>query len=144
MAKALRRPGGQPSFDTTEESVKFTQEFNKKLRSVQGFRTLLAAGVGTTVLNVKLNSPGKFLFGLSIVPTLGADISDTQVNFTVNNKNLVTGVAANNLNPNFVQNMIFFPTPQPLQGNDQMFLEFTKNSGVASNIIVNIFYQGSV
>lgn len=140
MTQIMRRPvRSQPnSFEATPKEVTQTQKFNKNLRYVQGFRFQLPQGA--TSQTIRLNSSGKELLGISIIPVTAADQSDTQISFIVNNNNLLIDTDAENLNPNFVQGMIFFPTPQPLFGNDTIQLNFTKNNVGTINVIVNIFY----
>lgn len=118
-----------------------TKDFNKNLRIVQGFRSAIAAS-STTNITLTLNSSGLRLLGIAIYPITAilTTLGDTQINFVVNNLNLLLGVGANSLNPNFVQNMLFFPTPQPLQGNDSINLAVIKNDAGATTILTQIFY----
>jgi hypothetical protein len=108
------------------------------MRYCQGFRIQVASGSSSQ--NLSLNSPGKFLLGISATPGNTDDISDTQVTFVVNNNNLLLNFPCSNLNPNFVGNMIFFPLPQPLQGNDTLTASFTNNDGGAVIMYLNVFY----
>lgn len=118
-----------------------TKDFNKNLRVMQGFRSAIAAS-STTNITITLNSPGLRLLGIAIYPTTAilTTLGDTQINFVVNNLNLLLGVGANSLNPNFVQNMLFLPTPQPLQGNDSINLAVIKNDAGTATILTQIFY----
>jgi hypothetical protein len=128
------------SYGVTPEKAAHTKNFNKEVRYVQGFRNQIA-GSSTTNVNITLTSAGKFLLGLTVIPLLFADIADTQITFLVNNIALLNGVASENLNPNFTQaNMIYFPLPQPLQGNDTIQANFTKNDAGNVNIYINVFY----
>lgn len=133
-----RKPNAQPAFTKAVDQAK---NFNKGLRYVQGVRAQLAANSRTPV-QVSLNASGKKLLGISVFPVSGnlTDLADTQVKFVVNNNNLLLSVGAQNLNPNFVNNMIFFPTPQDLFGNDSISLEFEKNDSGEVFIMVNLFY----
>lgn len=140
MTVISRRPGNtQPSNDVNR--VNKLKVFNKNLRYVQGFRSAIAASA-TTPITITLNSSGKKLLGIALIPASGtlSDIADCQVKFVVNNNNLLLNVAAQNLCPNFVQGMIFFPTPQDLFGNDSITLEITKNNAGAITLLTDIFY----
>ncbi len=117
------------------------QEFNQRVRYIQGYRNTVNASSSTT-FTVTLNSVGKFLLGITVQPVsaLLTTLGDTQVTLVVNNNNLLLATAANNLNPNFVGNMIYFPTPQPLFGNDSIQITFIKNDAASPVIIYNFFY----
>jgi len=137
---AKRRSQGNAFGVPSLAKVNRIKQFNKEIRYVQGFRQQLN-GSTTTPVTISLTASGKFLLGISIVPVGTGDISDTQISFIVNNNNLLNTVAAQNLNPNFVQgDMEFFPLPQPLQGNDTIQANFLKNDANTVNIILNIFY----
>jgi hypothetical protein len=136
MRIARRQPGIQPSF-TPKQAAK-TKQFNQDLRMVQGFR--FTVSTGSSSQPISLNSSGKFLLGLSVTPANGADITDTQITFLVNNLNLLLDVSAANLNPNFVGNMVFFALPQELKGNDTMTISFNNNDASPLDLYVNIFY----
>jgi len=129
------------SFDVNQRQIAQTRKFNNNLRYVQGYRNSIA-GTSTTPITITLNAAGRELLGIAIFPVTGllTTLADTQIKFVVNNNNLLLNVGANSLNPNFVQGMIFFPTPQPLFGNDSISLEVTKNDATAVIIIANIFY----
>lgn len=133
----LRRSG----FDVSQQQAKNVKNFNDDLRYVQGVKAAITGG-STAPITITLNAAGRRLLGISIMPVDGslATLADSQLKFIVNNNNLLLGVGANNLNPNFVQNMIFFPTPQPLSGNDSISIEFTKNNAGDTSIIINVFY----
>jgi len=124
--------------DVSSRQAQQTKSFNQGLRYVQGFRSQIPQGNISVPIN--LNSSGRTLLGIAVIPVTGADISDTQITFVVNNNNMLINVNVENLNPNFVQGMIFFPTPQPLFGNDNINLNFTKNNAGTVNAIINIFY----
>jgi len=134
MLTTKKRTGSDVSYQQSQQ----TKSFNQGLRYVQGFRTQIPQGNISVPIN--LNSSGKALLGIAIIPVASADISDTQTTFVVNNNNLLINVCTINLNPNFVNGMIFFPTPQPLFGNDNINLNFTKNDVGTINAIINIFY----
>jgi hypothetical protein len=139
MTQFKRRPGVQPAFDSVNQDPKRVQKFNENLRYVQGVRTQLAAS-STSSVNTNLNSPGKFLLGLSIIPVSGtnSDITDCQVTLTVNNNNILLDCGAFNLIP--TGDMIYFPTPQPLTGKDTIKISVLKNNASAVNVIINYFY----
>jgi|SRR6478752_9228723 len=141
MAKIVkRRPNAQPaSFEVSPNRLQATQKFNEKIRYSQGYRANINNGENT--IPIKLSSSGREMLGIAIIPTgTSTDINDCQIGFVVNNNNLLTQVAANNLNPAFVQGMIFFPTPQPLNGNDTINVTVTKNNAGTIAVIVNVFY----
>jgi hypothetical protein len=117
------------------------KKFNAGLRVVQGFRNAIAAS-GTTTVTLSLLSAGRKLLGITMVPSTGTlvTLADTQVTLIVNNFNLIIGMSANNLNPNFVGNMIFFPCPQILKGNDSISLSILKNDAGAAVATINLFY----
>ena len=130
----------QHNFGVTPEKTRKTRAFNDKVRYVQGFRQQIA-GQSTTNVNITLTSAGRFLLGLTVIPLTLSDIADTQITFLVNNINLLNGVATENLNPNFTQiNYEFFPLPQPLQGNDTIQANFTKNDANTITLYINVFY----
>lgn len=117
------------------------QEFNQRVRYVQGFRNTINAS-STTPFTVTLNSVAKFLLGITVIPisAILTTLGDTQVTLTINNNNLLSGVPASNLNPNFVGDMIYFPTPQPLFGNDNINISFTKNDATAVAVYYSFYY----
>jgi hypothetical protein len=121
--------------------VNAAKSFNKNLRYVQGFRNAVAASSITTV-QINLNAAGKFLLGIAIFPisALLTTLGDTFVTMTVNNNTILFNMGINNLNPNFVQSMIFFPTPQPLSGKDTITLSVNKQDAGATTIYTNVFY----
>jgi hypothetical protein len=121
------------------------KKFNAGLRVVQGFRNAIAAS-GTTTVTLSLLSSGRKLLGISIVPVSGTlvTLADTQVTLIVNNFNLILSMSANNLNPNFVGNMMFFPCPQILKGNDSISLSVLKNDAGATTITTNLFYVPAI
>jgi hypothetical protein len=137
LVKANRRPNSQPGF-MTNESVQKGRAINENMRYCQGFR--VAVNNGTSTTNFSLNSAGKFLLGISMLPISSTALNDTAITFSVNNNNLLLNFAAPNLNPNFVQNMIFFPLPQQLQGNDSMTMQMNKSDATDIFAYVNIFY----
>jgi hypothetical protein len=124
-----------------EARVKKTKQFNERARYTQGFRQAVAASAITSA-TITLNSSAMFLLGIAVFPTTAilTTLGDTQVTLVVNNNTLLYSVAANSLNPNFVQNMLFFPTPQPLQGNDVIQISFNKNDAAAVTVYTNVFY----
>lgn len=134
-----RRVSGQPTgYGVNEQQAQNVKKFNKDLRYVQGFRTPLNSGSNT--VTITLNAPGKMLLGVSVIPVSAADITDTQVSFSINNNNVLIGAAASNMNPQYVQGMIYFPTPQPLSGNDTIAFSINKNDVGSINVIINVFY----
>ena len=138
MQKIKRRPNGPVSYGVNAKEALETKKFNKVMRYVQGFRTIINNGSNT--LNITLNSPGKKLLGISIVPVGTGDISDTQISLLVNNNSVLTEVASQNINPQYVQSMIYFPLPQPLQGNDNFTFTIKKNDVNTITAIIDIFY----
>jgi hypothetical protein len=129
----------QQPFAVSSKQSQAIKEFNKGIRYVQGFLSTLTANSNTTV-NMTLFAAGKMLLGVSIVPVTGSDITNTQITFLVNNNNLLNNVGSQNLNPNYVQGMIYFPLPQPLIGNDNIQANFTKNDAGSATVTINIFY----
>jgi hypothetical protein len=129
-------------YNVSERQAENIKNFNNQLRYVQGFKASLAGNGSTTPVTISLTSSGRQLLGISIMPTDGTltALADTQLNFVVNNNNMLLNAGANNLNPNFVQNMMFFPTPQPLVGTDSMSLQITKNDAGAVSVIINVYY----
>lgn len=138
MTVLSRRPNAQPKGESEGKRI---QQANKELRYIQGFTATVGANASVPV-PITLNSSGKKLLGISIMPASGtnSDIANFQVTFLVNNNNVLLNMGANNANPNFVGNMIFLPTPQPLLGNDSISLNVTNNTGVSRDILVNVFY----
>lgn len=138
----VRRPNNRAGYDASPKQIQKTRAYNRELRFVQGFR--LTVNPGNSVNSLTLNSAGKFLLGIALIPALGGVISDTAVSLLVNNNNLLTTANAQNLNPNFVQGMIFFPTPQPLVGNDTIQLNFSKTDAGTVIIYADVFYQPQI
>lgn len=137
MTEVKRRPNGQPAFNMKNEDAKV----NNKIY-VQGFSQVLTAS-STTPIPINLNSAGKKLVGISVIPTSGtnSDIANCQVSLSVNNNNLLLNVGLQNLNPNFIGGgMVYFPTPQALRGNDSITLSVIKNNAANVTVIINIFY----
>lgn len=134
-------PPGKTSYGPDINTAQGVKEFNKDKMYTQGFRTLINAST-TTNVTIQLNSPGKFLLGISIIPVSGtnADIADCQIQLIVNNNNILLNVGAPNMNPNFVQGILYFPTPQPLMGNDSISINVIKNNAANVTIVGNIFY----
>lgn len=139
MTQIHRRPAGTAYPANGAQQAAQTKSFNKDLRYVQGFRQAL--NQGTANVSISLNSAGKFLLGVSVIPISGADITDTQVSLLINNNNVLLESAASNMNPIAVQGMLYFPTPQPLQGGkDIINLSIKKNDSGAINVMINVFY----
>jgi hypothetical protein len=133
-----RLPGKLPA-SNVQNQAQSTQKFNERMRYVQGFRYAVTGSTQTTQKLV-LNSPGKMLLGLTLIPVSAADISDIGLDFKVNNNNLLIGLSANNLNPSYVQGMIYYPLPQPLQGNDSIQATFNKSNAGDITIYLNVYY----
>lgn len=141
MQQIVRKRNGnsQAGREPNAQALKETRDFTKKLRVVQSFRFPLVAGTNTPA-NISLNSPGKFLLGVSAVPVSAGDITDTAIDMSVNNYNLLTGVPLSNLNPNFVGSMMYFPTPSKLQGNDTFKISFNKSNPGNITCYLSVFY----
>lgn len=141
MAVVKRRPNTQPAgYGPSAAQASATKKFNEDLRYVQGFSNICGAG-SSSQLTVNLNAPGKRLLGIAIIPTTNTmDISNLKITFIVNSNNVLLNVGAQNLCPNYVQGMIFFPIPQPLFGNDTITATFTNASGSSIETITNVFY----
>ncbi len=136
-------PATKPvGYGVSQKKSEETKEFNRSSKFVQGYRTQLPA-IGAIPVVIKLESPGKWLLGVSIVPASGinADIADVVITLKVNGLNMLVDMAANNANPGYVQGILFLPTPQPLQGDDNITLTIEKKSGAGVPFIfTNIFY----
>lgn len=130
------------SFESTPKQVEQAKAFNKELRYIQGFRQVNIAPGATVDIQIKLKSPGRMLLGFSVIPGPGgSDISDCQATVNVNNNVMNAGMALQNMNPNFVGSMVFFPTPQPLNGNDNITFSILNNSAANVAVItINCFY----
>jgi hypothetical protein len=119
---------GFGGYGASPAQMQLIQNFTKQQSYTQGYR--FAFGAGITSQPLQLASPGKFLIGCSIIPEASSNISDTQVTLTINNNNVIMGVSAPLLNPGFIQGFLYYPTPQPLLGNDNIQVSFNKqNSG---------------
>lgn len=139
MTQVQRRPRQtKAGFDVSASQVKQVREFNKTLRYVQGFRAAINAG--TNQVQLSLNASGKMFLGLAVMPILAGDLSDTDASLVINNANLLQTVNVQNLNPNFVQGMIFYPVPQPLFGNDTINMSFVKNNAGTVITYINVYY----
>lgn len=132
-------PDKTAGYGVTKQGAQSTKNFNKDLIYVQGFRQQVLAGA-TIPIAVSLASPGRWLHGIAIIPTTASDMSDTQTTLVVNNNNVLNKVAAQNANPGFTQGQLFFPTPQPLSGNDTITQTFTNNGSTPIQVTINYFY----
>lgn len=131
----------QPTgYDVNAQGAQSSKKLNENLRYTQGFYYSALAAGSNTPQTVKLNAPGKMLLGLTVIPLAASDISITLITLSVNNNNVILNTAAQNLNPSFVGNMIFFPAPQELFGNDTITLTINNQSGSAITVTVNFFY----
>jgi hypothetical protein len=132
---------GSRSNSTNADPGKRTRAFNKDLRYVQGFQSTLVSS-GTVNVPIALNSSGRQLLGIAVIPITGtnADLTNTQLTLVVNNNNLLLNAATANLIPNYVQNMMFFPTPQPLSGNDVITIQITNNAATTPGVLINVYY----
>ena len=134
-----RRPiGTQPKNPIDINQIR---AFNESLAFSQGTRVSVAASSATSQA-ISLTAAGKWLLGITIIPAAGTltALGDTQITFAVNNSSIISLVPANNLNPNFVQGMKYFPTPQKLSGTDTITVVFNKNDAGAVTAYVTIFY----
>jgi hypothetical protein len=109
---------------------------------VQGFRIALGANSNTRE-QLKINVPGRQAIGLSIVSEQanGADMLQTQVTFSVNNKQILTDVAAPLLVGVYQQGLPFFPTPYPLAANDTIEVFLRKLNAGDTTLILNFYYM---
>lgn len=133
------KPNKVAGYGVGKSGAQNIKDFNQELMYVQGFTTTVGPG-GQMPITVTLNSPGKWLHGIATIPTLASDISSTTFNLVVNNNNVLTKFAAQNSNPGFTQNNIFFPTPQPLVGTDTITLNITNSGAGSITVTVNFFY----
>jgi hypothetical protein len=129
------------NFGITQRGARRTKSFNEKIRFVQGIRTPIT-GSTITSATIQLQAAGMFLLGIAVFPVTGllTTLADTNVKFVVNNLNLLLSVGANNLNPNFVEGMMFYPTPQPLSGTDSITIEFNKQDAGNTTVYTNVYY----
>ncbi len=139
-----RNPGQHPpnktsGYGITPAGVQNTKNFNKDLVYVQGFRQAVTTGQ-TVPVTVNLASPGRWLHGIAIIPKAGTDLTDCQITLVVNNNNVLFKAAASNADPGYTQGQLFFPTPQPLQGNDTITLNITNNGSGTVQTTTNFFY----
>jgi hypothetical protein len=139
MAQTLQKRRPATTYGPDELEVQQTKEFNKEVRLVEGYRSVVSAG-GLVPITVQLKSPGKRLLGVAIIPVASSDISDASGTFIVNNFNLLADVALENLNPGFVQGMIFYPTPQPLSGTDTIKMNIQNDSAAPITVRLNVYY----
>jgi len=135
MERTLSKSGYGPD----KKQAAAVKQFNQELRYVQGF-SITTPSAGTTTTNITFLAPGKKLLGIAIIPGSATNLADSSFTLTVNNNNVCNSMGANNANPNFVGSMIFFPTPQPLSGNDTLKLIYTNGGALSNTIIVNFFY----
>jgi hypothetical protein len=139
-----KHPGAHPpdktaGYGITPAKAQSTKEFNKDLLYVQGFPSQVNAG-STVPTPINLNAPGRWLHGIAVIPVTGSDLTNVKINLVVNNNNVVINAAAPNLDPGYTQGQLFFPTPQPLSGNDTITLNATNSSGAAVSFNTNFFY----
>jgi len=134
---AHQRNAKYPGYAPTAEELQELRDFNDGLRYLQSFRFVIPSGASTQ--SVTLNSPGLELLGISMLPVTGSDITDMQVGLSINNNNLLVDVDGSAINPATVQGLIYMPTPQPLQGNDILKLNFNNNLAQAT-AYVTFFY----
>jgi len=148
MTNMTRRPRGtQPvrrvSFDGDLDRNVQQKKVNELLRYCEGFRNSISAS-GTTNIDIRLNASGKKLLGIAIIPETLSDIDDSQISLNVNNNTLLRNFGAQNACPNYVQGMIFFPTPQDLFGNDVIKIDWLNNDASTFTITVNVYYVPQV
>jgi len=141
MAQTLmvKRPN-PATYDVSKEGLKKAHALNDNLRYVQGFRTSLAANT-TVTTQISLNSAGKRLLGIAIIPANKIiDSSDVLITLVVNNNNVILNMPVPNADPTAVTGMIFFPIPQKLFGNDIITLTYTNNSLSSMVLNASVYY----
>lgn len=130
---------GPTGYDVSASEAQKVKDFNTKIRYVEGFRFTIP-GNSQTPFNVVPAAPGKFCLGVSMNLVTGSDLSDTTVSLIINNNNILNDCAVNNLVPQLVQGMLFFPTPNPLSGNDKITFNFNKSNAGTVFLYCNFFY----
>jgi hypothetical protein len=139
----------QQSFKTPEmlnypvvagASQETIQQFNKE-NSVytQSYRTVLNQGNNPFVPT--LAASGVFFYGLALTASAFTSLADTQVNFSINGRNLLVDCSALMLIPNYAQGMLYFPLPQPLTGKDTFKISFQKNDAGTITIYFSFVYK---
>ena len=135
-----RNPARPQGYGPTKQGIAAVKELNQNLRYVQGFQATVGAASNIPV-PINLNSPGKMLLGITVIPTVEtADASNLLIDLTVNSNVLLSKITSSATNPLKTQGMMFFPTPQNLFGNDTITALLTNNSGVSIPCTVNVFY----
>jgi hypothetical protein len=130
--------GGDTAIGVSTQSIK---EFNSDGKQVytQSFRFTI--NTGKTTIKPVLAGSGLFLKGIAITTQTTTSIADTQVNFSVNNRNILTDASALLFVPNYTLNQsVFYPTPQPLTSKDTFQFDFQKNDAGSVVVMATLIY----
>lgn len=124
----------------TPEQMQEVQDFNKEQPYTQGNRLTFSSGANSAV-TIQLLTPGRWLYGIQVLPSAtGTDVSDVAVTFVINNLNILVGVSAQVLNPTKLLGFLYYPTPQPLIGTDNIQVSLNSQSGVSGSLYFEMFY----
>lgn len=135
------RQSGYPVI--TGNTQKQVQDFNiMNSEYTQSYRAVLNQGVNA--FTPILSGSGLFFHGLSMSIGAFTSLQDTQVSFSINNRQLLVDVSALILIPNYAQGMLFYPTPQPLTGKDTFKISFLKNDAGTITAYFNFMYKPSL
>lgn len=135
------RQSGYPV--VTGNTQKQIQDFNiMNAEYTQSYRVTLNQGANP--FTPVLSGSGLFFHGISLSIGTITSLQDTQVNFTINNRQLLVDVSALILIPNYAQGMLFYPTPQPLTGKDTFKINFQKNDAGTITAFFNFMYKPSL
>jgi hypothetical protein len=116
------------------------QEFNKaNSEYTQSYRSIL--NQGSNPFTPVLSGSGLFFHGLSLSIGTVTSLQDTQVSFSINNRQLLVDVSALILIPNYAQGMLYYPVPQPLTGKDTFKINFLKNDAGTITMYFNFIYK---
>ena len=130
--------GGVSAIGVSPQSIK---EFNSDGKQVytQSFRITL--NTGKTTFKPVLAGSGLLLKGIAITTQTTTSIADTQLNFAVNNRNILVDASALLFVPNYTLNKeVYYPTPQPLTGKDTFQFDFQKNDAGSVVVMATLVY----
>lgn len=111
-----------------------SQQFIRNQKRMQG--QLIAVTTSAQSVNVTLGGNQSFLFGINI---MGADAGDL-FSLNINNEDIIKTTDATSFDPSF-RNFAgeYFEYPRPLNGSDQITVNYTGVSG-SRNVFVNFYF----
>jgi len=128
--------------ENSEKAIEMERQWTSQNQYyIQGFSASVSQGTSQD-FNLRLNSAGRFHLGVSIMSEQpdGSDLVDIRVNYSINSNQSVNNVSALLMNPGVADAVLFFPIPQPLNGNDNIRVQFVKDNAGTVEVVINVFY----